>query len=440
VLVEELARGGMAEVFRALLTGPQGFSKVVALKRMLPALDGDAELVERFIAEARTASDLTHSNIVHLYELGEIEGRYYLASELVDGMDCERLLELARGFVSLTEAAAFIVAEAARGLAYAHAATRDGRPLNLVHRDVSPQNILVSFTGEVKITDFGIARVRTEYQRKTGTGLLLGKLRYLSPEQVAGLEIDGRSDIFALGLVLWELLVGRPLITGANPSEVVQELKRGSFPPPSVLRREVPVELDLIVAQALSRDRGRRYQTADELARDLDRFLQARGGFGRDELAALLATLAPRCKRAAAPADPIVLPPRRRRLPRWLAPACALAVLVVGVTSLRIEVRTRAPDAEAAAPPAVKPESLKLCEAGERLLAAGDPAAAADLYRKALALDPSAALAHLGLGKCAAILGDKVLAIASFRAFLAVEPDGPAADSARRWLTSLGVP
>lgn len=297
ILVERLAHGGMAEVFRAILTGPKRFQKTVAVKRILPALDRSPDFRERFIEEASVAADLTHSNIVQLLDFGEIDGDSYLTMELVDGEDAENLIRhAARDGEDLLLAGAYIVAEAARGLDYAHMASRDGQPLGLVHRDVSPGNILISRTGEVKVGDFGIVKVRAAYHRGvTSSGAVLGKLRYMSPEQAAGVELDGRSDVFALGLVLYELLTGERPLAASNPAAVVDRLRTCDFPPPSVFDPRIPPEIDAIVAKALARHRDERYSRASHLARDLDRFLRSpRGhGYGREDLAQLMTRLDP---------------------------------------------------------------------------------------------------------------------------------------------------
>ena len=283
----------MAEVHRALMTGPRGFLKTVALKRILPIFGEVADFRERFIEEARVAADLTHSNIVHLYDFGEISGTYYLSMELVNGMDADELVHLAMtGGESMRFAAPYIVAQAARGLAFAHAAMRDNQPMGLVHRDVSPQNILISRNGEVKVTDFGIVKVTTGVNRLTATGAIMGKLRYMSPEQAMKAPLDGRSDIFALGLVLQELLTGECLLDAPSPAAVIQQLKEGDFQAPSSRNPEVPPDLDAIVANALALDREARYASADDMARDLERHLRVfGGGFGREEMRALVARL-----------------------------------------------------------------------------------------------------------------------------------------------------
>src|SRR5262249_27677458 len=211
----------------------------------------------------------------------------------VDGLDADELVHLARAHgESMRLAAPYVVSEAARGLACAHGAGRDGQPLGLVHRDVSPQNVLISRSGEVKVTDFGIVKVTTAVNRLTATGAIMGKLRYMSPEQAFKMPLDGRSDVFALGLVLHELLTGQALLDGPSPAAVIEQLRSGDFPVPSTPNPEVSPDLDAIVANALALDREARYASADDMARDIDRHLRVwGGGFGREELRALLPKL-----------------------------------------------------------------------------------------------------------------------------------------------------
>ena len=242
LLVERLAQGGMAEVFRAVYQGAAGFEKQVAVKRILPVFDGAKDFVAMFVDEARIASSLTHVNIVQVSDFGELDGSYYLAMELVDGVDLGRLREAAarRGLRIPVPIVAYLIAEAARGLAYAHEKRGpDGAPLGIVHRDVSPQNVLVSYAGEVKIADFGIAKA-TGKLHKTESGAVMGKIRYMSPEQINGEPLDGRSDLFALGVIFWELLVGAPLWTGDNPGAVAEQVKNAKVDPPSRRGRDVP--------------------------------------------------------------------------------------------------------------------------------------------------------------------------------------------------------
>ncbi|MSP63160.1 MAG: serine/threonine protein kinase [Myxococcales bacterium] len=300
LLVDRVAAGGMAEVYRALLRGPGGFEKTIALKRILPSFCALPEFVRRFMDEARLVAGLTHMNIAQVFDFGEVDGSYYLAMEFVEGVDLGRLEEAARraGEPLGADRAAFIVAEAARGLAWAHARSARGRPLGIVHRDVSPQNILLSYAGEVKIADFGIAKVTAQIDRlapQTSSGAMMGKLRYMSPEQITGEPLDGRSDLFALGVVLHEALTGCPLVDGDNPAAVVDQVKRAQFPPPSARAPGVPAELDRIVLKALARDREARYERAADLARDLTLFLGEHApGFSREDLGAFVLRVAPR--------------------------------------------------------------------------------------------------------------------------------------------------
>jgi serine/threonine-protein kinase len=297
LLVERLAQGGMAEVFRAVYQGAAGVEKIVALKRILPALDAAPEFVTMFIDEARIAASLTHVNVAQVFEFGEVAGCYYLAMELVEGVDLGRLLEAARRrSMALPRAVvAFLVAEAARGLAYAHEKRgSSGALLGIVHRDVSPQNILVSYSGEVKIADFGIAKAVNKLH-KTDSGAVMGKLRYMSPEQVTGEPLDGRSDVFSLGVVLWELLTSRQLFDGDNPGRVADQVKAALIEPPSRFAPDVPPELDRICRKALERARDARHERAADLARELSKFVNERApGLTREDVGALVSELHPR--------------------------------------------------------------------------------------------------------------------------------------------------
>jgi len=287
VLEERLAEGGMAEVFRAVSEGAAGVQKVVALKRVLPALGGIPEFVTMFIDEARIASRLTHVNIAQVFEFGEVDGVYFLVLELVEGVDLGRLLAAGRklGRRMPPALAAFIGAEVARGLAYAHAQIGpDGNPLGLVHRDVSPQNVLLSYAGEVKLADFGIAKAAGKLH-KTESGAVMGKLRYMSPEQVMGTPLDGRSDVFALGAVLWEALTGRVLFNGQHPGQVADQIKHAEVPTVMSLLPEAPAALDAVLGAALALQPTFR-PTAAELGRALGEL--AGTGVGREDLASLM--------------------------------------------------------------------------------------------------------------------------------------------------------
>ena len=297
LLIERIGAGGMAEVFRAALQGPQGVEKLVALKRMLPIFSGERDFVTLFCDEARIAMQLGHANVAQVFDFGEISGSWYLAMEFVDGLDLGHLIERvkAAGERIPPEVACFIVAEAARGLDYAHErAGTDGNPLGIVHRDVSPPNILLSRSGEVKIADFGIARATIKLH-KTATGTIMGKFRYMSPEQVEGTALDRRSDVFSLGVVLWELLAGEALFSGESLARVSERVRTADVRPPGA-----GGILDGIVLHALARKPEDRYSRASDLARELGKCAP---GFGRDELAAYVQRFAP-----PRPA-PVELPP-----------------------------------------------------------------------------------------------------------------------------------
>ena len=226
VLLERVAMGGMAEVFRAKRKGVEGFEKIVAVKRILPHLSNNADFVEMFIAEAKIVASLTHPNIAQIFDLGKIDASYYIAMEFVEGRDLRTILSRAgdRDTHLGIALAAIIAAKVGAALEYAHRhRDEQGKELQIVHRDVSPQNILVSSEGEVKLVDFGIARAATKASH-TDSGSLRGKLLYMSPEQAWGKRLDRRSDIFSLGAVFYEVLTGHPLFSGNSEMSVLERV------------------------------------------------------------------------------------------------------------------------------------------------------------------------------------------------------------------------
>lgn len=265
--------GGMAEIFRAR-TATEGFEKRVCIKRILPHFLEDEEFVTMFRDEARTAAKLHHANCVHVFDFGEVQGTLYLAMELVDGSDLRRVLETARKRQMLLEVgeAVQIAIDMARGLHHAHNLTESGRALGVVHRDVSPHNVLVSKAGEVKVTDFGIARA-AERATHTSTGVVKGKTAYMSPEQAQGLDFDHRLDQFATGVVLWEMLTGMRLFAAENDAATLKKLLACRVPPPSSARSEVPRILDEVVLRALSPDPSQRFPTMRDFEVALARVL-----------------------------------------------------------------------------------------------------------------------------------------------------------------------
>ncbi len=261
-LLEKIATGGMAEVFRARSYGMEGFEKILVIKRVLDHLAQDQEFIQLFQYEALIAVELQHVNIVQVFEFEQVEGQYYIAMEYVHGLDLARLLTRARRMgpfpVSL---ALFITCEVLKSLQFAHSKVDDhDRPMNIVHCDISPQNMLISYAGEVKITDFGISRAAMQ---ATGTHKVVrGKYAYMSPEQVEGRELDGRSDLFSLGIVLWELLAGRRLFKTRTREETLARVRRAEVPSLRGFRPEVSEDLEDIVLKVLSKRPEDRYETA----------------------------------------------------------------------------------------------------------------------------------------------------------------------------------
>jgi TonB family protein len=276
-ILERIASGGMAELFRARYRGVEGFQKIVAIKKILPNIAGDEEFLTMFADEAKLAAQLNHPNIVHIFDLGRIEsGGYFIAMEHVDGRDLRSILHLARdtGLRVPISLAVSIAAKIAAALDYAHRRRGDdGSDLHIVHRDVSPPNILVSTDGDIKLCDFGIAKAASKVSR-TETGALKGKVPYMSPEQAWGKAVDQRSDIYSLGAVLFEMLAGRKLFRGESDLNVLEKVRAGDVVAPSSLNPEVPPALDAAVLKALAREPDDRYASAADLLRDLEAVLR----------------------------------------------------------------------------------------------------------------------------------------------------------------------
>jgi len=278
-LERKLAIGGMAEVFLARQSGPEGFEKICVVKRMLPGLSGDPSFVRMFLDEARLAAQLNHPNIAQIYDFGEVSGTYYLAMEYVPGTNLRAIVKAnqKRGTYLPVPVAARIVSQAALALDYAHGATTaDGAPLGLVHRDVSPQNILLGTAGTVKVIDFGVAKASTATHH-TRTGLIKGKYAYMSPEQIRAQPLDRRSDIYALGLVLYELLASARAIQGTSDVQIMEAAIRMSFEPIERRRPDLPEGIAQVVRRALQKDRDSRYATAQDMSEALERFITQQG-------------------------------------------------------------------------------------------------------------------------------------------------------------------
>ncbi len=274
-LVKKLAVGGMGEVFLARQRGPVGFEKLVVIKTLLKHLKEDQEFVNMFFDEARIAAVLNHPNIAQIYDLGEDKGEYFIAMEYVHGQSLrDVVVEAIEGKGSMPLALKLrVIADAAAALQFAHQArTPSGQPLDLIHRDVSPQNILIGFNGAVKLIDFGVAKAANKLVR-TATGIIKGKYAYMSPEQAYGKPLDGRSDVFGLGIVLWEILTSERLFKRDNETETLQAVVGAEIPPPSQLDRSVTRALDQVVMKALERNLKDRYASAAELQKALEGYL-----------------------------------------------------------------------------------------------------------------------------------------------------------------------
>jgi protein kinase-like protein/PEGA domain-containing protein len=273
-LLDRVAVGGMAEVYRAKNWGVEGFQRIVAIKRILPNLVEDEAFLAMFIDEAKIAVQLTHPNIAQIFELGKVDKSYFIALEYVPGKDLRALWDRCQGKPMPVGQACFIVMKACEGLDYAHH-KRDaqGRELGLVHRDMSPQNLLISYEGDVKIVDFGVAKAAGKIGRSQA-GVLKGKFGYMSPEQVRGLAVDRRSDIFSLGVVLYELTTGKRLFLGESDFSTLERVRNVEVLPPLTLNPDLDEDLEELLLRVLSRNPEDRYQTAGELHEALLAYMQ----------------------------------------------------------------------------------------------------------------------------------------------------------------------
>lgn len=281
-IIERIASGGMAEVFKARLEGIGGFHRTYAIKRILPHLTSNAEFVDLLVDEAKVAGLLSHANIVQILDLGVVDDQYFIAMEYVNGLDLGQVLQrCAEKRITLpVPHAAYILTEILKGLEYAHNRTvvRNGVqvPLHIVHRDISPANLLVSVQGEVKLTDFGIAKAIVK-GLETQAGVVKGRFDYMAPEQAAGGAVDARADLFAAGVVFYELLTGRHPFRRGGDARTLEAVRGGEFEPPSRINPDVPPALDRVVARALQVDPGRRYPSATAFKEDLNQFFHDAG-------------------------------------------------------------------------------------------------------------------------------------------------------------------
>jgi eukaryotic-like serine/threonine-protein kinase len=278
-LLALLATGGMAEIWLARVSGMAGFEKLVVIKRLLDKLAIDTEYVEMFLDEARINARLTHSSIVQVLELGQVEGKYFMAMEYVPGLSVSQVGKRATKVLGDVpqSVACGIITQACSGLHYAHEKTMpDGTPLNIIHRDVSPQNLILTFEGNVKVLDFGIAKA-DQRQSQTRTGLVKGKFSYMSPEQCLGQPLDRRSDVFALGIVLFELCTARRLFKRGSTYETYTAITNADVPSPRKLNPKVDEGVEAVILRALARKPEERYHTADAMQDALETAMRKAG-------------------------------------------------------------------------------------------------------------------------------------------------------------------
>jgi len=274
-VLEKIASGGMAEVFRAESAGLEGFKKTVAIKRVLPHLSEKKQFIGMFLDEARVSAQLSHSNCVQVFDIGVGDNTYFIVMEYVDGADLKGLIEHRKKTSAPfpVEEACLICVRICEGLSYAHELTdNNGESLHIVHRDMSPPNVLITRFGEVKIVDFGLAKANSQLE-KSEPGIIKGKFSYLSPEAAQGLPVDAKTDIFAVGIILWELLAGRRLFMGETDLETVRMVQQVRVPSIRQINPKVSVELERVMMRALAGDPAARYQTARDFGRDLNNML-----------------------------------------------------------------------------------------------------------------------------------------------------------------------
>jgi serine/threonine-protein kinase len=274
-VLERIAAGGMAEVYRAESAGLEGFKKTVAIKRVLPHLSEKKQFIGMFLDEARLSATLSHSNCVQVFDIGVGENTYFIVMEYVDGADLKAIIEYHNQHKRRipVEVVCFICLKICEGLSYAHEVTdAKGRSLHIVHRDMSPPNVLITRRGEVKVVDFGLAKANSQLER-SAPGIIKGKFSYLSPEAARGEDVDSGADIFAVGIMLWEMLAGRRLFLGDTDLQTVRMVQAANVPSIVQLNPDVPPSLERVIAKALAKNRSQRYQTARDLGRDLNTIL-----------------------------------------------------------------------------------------------------------------------------------------------------------------------
>jgi serine/threonine-protein kinase len=274
-VIDRLEAGGMAEVFRGEAVSVQGFKKQVAIKRVLPHLAQNKSFIRMFLDEARLGARLNHANIVTVFDIGAADNTYFIVMEFVDGANLKSVLEALKktGLRPGLKELLYIGLEICKGLSHAHnLRDESGTPLHIVHRDISPPNILITKGGEVKVTDFGLAKATTQLE-KTDPGVVKGKFSYLSPEAAMGKEVDARADVFAVGILMWEALAGRRLFLGESDYETVKKVQRAEVPSLRTFNKDVDDELDALLKKAMARDRDERFSSAHEMGDAIAEYL-----------------------------------------------------------------------------------------------------------------------------------------------------------------------
>jgi len=274
-ILGKLADGGMAEIFLAVQHGAEGFEKQVVLKRILTQYSADPQFRNMFLDEAHISMSLQHGNIVQVLDLGVAAGRYFLALEMVDGWDLEKILQraYAAGMVFPAALGLYVISQICRALAYAHGKSHDGKPLGIVHRDISPNNVLLSGEGEVKLADFGIAKAQRK-REQTAAGVIKGKVAYMSPEQAQGNAVDRRSDIFSVGSMLYRMMTDRLPFESNNDLESLLRVQKAEFRPPQEAKPTIGDKVAGIIQKAMRLHPAERYQTAEEMLVEVERLLR----------------------------------------------------------------------------------------------------------------------------------------------------------------------
>lgn len=278
-LLERINVGGMAEVYKAKAFGEEGFERILAVKKILASIAEDEAFINMFIDEAKITGKLNHPNICQAFDLGKVDGSFFIAMEYIAGKDLKTIFERSRRLgdkVSIPRVC-FEMMKICEGLSHAHdKCDAQGTPIEIVHRDISPQNILLSYEGEVKIIDFGIAKASGKTSQ-TQVGILKGKFSYMSPEQVRGLHVDNRSDIFSVGILMYELLTLERLFLGESDFDTLEKIRKVEMSPPSLYNPHIPAELEKIVLKTLSKSPDERFQSASDLAEALEKFMRSQG-------------------------------------------------------------------------------------------------------------------------------------------------------------------